>query len=90
MMRRSLVNEIKRPQLQQVLKTDSWSRGVRKAKRILHSLAGRKYIDYSKIVPSAHPRKGGIGDWKEHFSNSDLEFFLAYAKDTMIKLNYPI
>jgi len=34
------------------------------------------------------PRKGSIGEWKEYFSNEDLETFNLIAKDTMRKLGY--
>jgi len=86
-----IVDRIKRPQLHPSFKTDILSRGLRKAKRVsMSSVLGDKYIDESKIVLPSCARKGIVGDWKNHFSDADLEFFLKFAKDTMFKLNYKI
>lgn len=44
-----------------------------------------KYLD--KLVGQV-PRKGEVGDWKNHFSKEDLDHFWSIAGDKMLKLGY--
>lgn len=47
----------------------------------------------TKIKPTldnicVNPRKGIVGDWKNHFNKEDLNYFNKYASETMNKLEY--
>jgi hypothetical protein len=44
----------------------------------------------SKIQFVAYPRRGVIGDWRDHFTDTDLDFFVEFASETMNRLNYKI
>lgn len=84
-----LSDEIKRPELHTAMeKADLGSKILKKTKKIFSVM--NKKAEEPKIVYPSYPRKGIVGDWQSHFSGSDLEFFLKYAKDTMLKLNYKI
>lgn len=51
--------------------------------------AVERFITRSKGKSSAaNPRKGIVGDWKAHFSQEDLAFFLEHAGDLMHRLGY--
>lgn len=41
-----------------------------------------------KISTAVAPRKGKSGDWRNHFSEDDLEFFITQAGDLMRQLGY--
>jgi len=53
--------------------------------RILYRLG----IETPKVITSAvQPRKGKSGDWRNYFSDADLDFFMAEAGETMRELGY--
>ncbi len=89
-MQERLFDKIKRPEFVSAYSSDIFSRAKRKAKRTLRYLFNRNDSKRYKVVFPAHPRKGIIGDWKNYFNDSDLEFFMRFAKDVMIKLDYKI
>jgi hypothetical protein len=55
-----------------------------KARRAMDRFLGNEM----KVKPTAFPRKGVVGDWKNHFDDKDLEFILSEVGDTMERLNY--
>jgi hypothetical protein len=55
-----------------------------KANRSIKKFLGKK----QKVKPAAFPRKGIVGDWKNHFSKEDLEFIFEQAGNAMKKFHY--
>jgi hypothetical protein len=52
--------------------------------RLLKKLGLRR----GKVSSAVTPRKGKSGDWRNHFNDDDLEFFMAEAGKIMRKLGY--
>ena len=46
--------------------------------------------DYDNIGVGYKPRKGIVGDWKNHFSQADLEYILDKAGDKMKEFGYDV
>ena len=43
-----------------------------------------------RLSSAVQPRRGGSGDWRNHFNDDDIAFFMAEAGDQMRKLGYII
>ncbi len=41
-----------------------------------------------RLSSAVQPRRGGSGDWRNHFNDEDLAFFMAEAGDQMRRLGY--
>jgi len=61
---------------------------TKKNKSLMNRLLKKVGLKREKTSTAVSPRKGKSGDWRNHFTDNDLEFFMNETKDMMQELNY--
>ena len=62
--------------------------GVQAAPTLLEKARWKLGLRRERLSSAVQPRRGSSGDWRNHFDEQDLAYFMAEAGDMMRQLAY--